>query len=790
MTSIRKQTLLAVLSVTGAILLAVTLWSYLVARHRLIADMKIIAQTHASATAGSIDKQLAILQGITHGLAIATATEGNSLSFATATQMQRNALQTDKNIFGISYAYTPSRAPSNWPSIAPAIYRDGTNVRYLDLATGNNAYTQADWFTIPRHINRPVWSPPHQRNNTLLVTYAVPFHSNTNIPNSVAGVISCDLSIEHLQAMLERLPLVDGGYAMILTRTGAFVAHPIQERVLNESIFSIAEAENAPELREAGRTIIAGQSGLLSSFRDTLHNDSKAWLAYTPMQSGNWILATIIPHQTVNTALARMTRHQLGIGILGMILLALAALALANSFTNPVIALRNAANQIAEGDMQAVLPSPKGKNELSDLTHAFNSMRSSILRHMDELRQSTASRERMQSELRIAHDIQMGLVPRTFPPFPSRDDLDLYATLVPAREVGGDFYDFFTLDEQHIVIAIGDVSGKGVPAALFMAVTRSFLRSAFRGITDMEKVMNNVNNDLVQGNDSCMFVTLFCAVLDVATGNLQYVNAGHNPPIIRRHNGTIEWVAEPKGTAAGVLPDAPYSHGELQLSANDLLLLYTDGVTEAMNPPKQLYGEQRLADFIQRDPYHHMTCQTVLDNLLSDIRHFAEGAIQSDDITMLMLRIGKADGNAPAFTTFITNQLAEANKALDEIATHLTQTDIPPKAQNAIRLAAEELLINTISYGYPDNQIGGHIEIMFSRMDDSSSVKLTIKDDAAPFDPNADAPAPDLDSTLDERTPGGLGIHMLKTMGMKIEYHRQAPYNLTEVIIPLNSTKH
>lgn len=283
------------------------------------------------------------------------------------------------------------------------------------------------------------------------------------------------------------------------------------------------------------------------------------------------------------------------------------------------------------------------KDEIGRLAESFIFMEHALKEYVRKLTDTTAAKERIESELSIAHDIQMGLVPKTFPAFPQRQDLDLYGVLEPAREVGGDFYDFYLLDDNRMVLAIGDVSGKGVPAALFMAVTRSFLRSAFRSETDPAAVLTHVNEELVDGNETCMFVTLFCAVLDLSTGRLQYANAGHNSPAVRHSDGRVDWIARPRGPVAGGVAGSIYEDGSLVLGKEDTLVLYTDGVTEAMNAAGDLYGEARLTAGLGR-PACAGDCRATLEALLADIRAFTRGAEQSDDITVLVVQ-RRAAGN-------------------------------------------------------------------------------------------------------------------------------------------------
>ena len=252
-------------------------------------------------------------------------------------------------------------------------------------------------------------------------------------------------------------------------------------------------------------------------------------------------------------------------------------------------------------------------------------------------------KERMEEALKLAHDIQMSIVPKIFPPFPERNEFDIFATLVPAKEVGGDLYDFFFIDDDHLCFAVGDVSGKGVPASLFMAVTKTlFKATAVNGGTPGE-ILARLNTEICRNNESCMFVTLFCGILDIRTGQVDYSNGGHNPPYYLHPSG-VSLLENTGGRALGLVERSPYSSGRMILGPGEALLLYTDGVTEAMDPSDTLYSDQRLERFL--DHNRGSSPRQIISDLVSDVRQFAGEAPQSDDITALALHyLGTTEKN-------------------------------------------------------------------------------------------------------------------------------------------------
>ena len=258
---------------------------------------------------------------------------------------------------------------------------------------------------------------------------------------------------------------------------------------------------------------------------------------------------------------------------------------------------------------------------------------------MDELQRTTANKVRIQGELQIARDIQMGMIPQVFPPFPERKDIDLYACMVPAREVGGDLYDYF-LQEGRLYFCIGDVSGKGVPASLFMAVARNLFRATGRQGLPPAEIARRINEILSDGNEQLMFVTMFIGAIDLRTGNLDFCNCGHNPPVVLRRDGKPAFLACKANTSLGILPDATFE-GEQVAGFKDMpLFLYTDGLNEAENPAHEIFGSDRLLAALG-EPY--TDAETAVLRMQAAVSAFVSGADASDDLTMLCLEI-KTDG--------------------------------------------------------------------------------------------------------------------------------------------------
>ena len=314
--------------------------------------------------------------------------------------------------------------------------------------------------------------------------------------------------------------------------------------------------------------------------------------------------------------------------------------------TRPLGTLHRAARELVRNqmdDLGAFRLDLRTGDEIEDLAEAFQYMIRELDVYIRNLAQVTKEKERIGAELQVATQIQADMLPRIFPPFPDRKEFDIYATMTPAKEVGGDFYDFFLVDRDHLAVVIADVSGKGVPAALFMVIAKTLLKNHAQAGWEPERVFEVVNNQLCGNNEAGMFVTAFLGVLELSTGRFTYVNAGHNPPLLSQSGRGYDWLPVRHGFVLAGMEDTRYHQQETCLHPGDSLLLYTDGVTEALNPGQELYSEKRLKNFLNSGVLTGRPLAEQLQLLHGDIDAFAGGAEQADDITLLLLHINEPE---------------------------------------------------------------------------------------------------------------------------------------------------
>ncbi|HEY3835600.1 MAG TPA: SpoIIE family protein phosphatase, partial [Bryobacteraceae bacterium] len=449
----------------------------------------------------------------------------------------------------------------------------------------------------------------------------------------LAGVVGLDIGMHSIGRKIIHTPEEIRGYAFLLNERGELID---QEK--NDMFIPKADGDIRSKMA-AGDTGIEYAAG---SATYVAHAPIRS--IYSPDGKSFWSVGISMPEGEI-TRLADDTQRrmvlvlELGVGIIfaAMIILVIfAAIRMSKGITGPIVELGAGVKRIGSGDLDYRLD-VRTRDEIEELANAFNKMAGNLQTYIKNLRETTAAKERFESELRVAHDIQMSFLKKIFPPFPDRSDFSLYATIEPAREVGGDLYDFGLVDETRLVFYVGDVSDKGVPASLVMAMTMTLMKRASQqmGITPAE-ILRQVNVALSEDNENCMFVTLFIGILNVKTGELSFSNAGHNPPLILGADGESRFMTLPDGLVLGVMPEAEYRDDTVHLEPGDMIVTYTDGVTEAMSPDRVLYSEARLRETLARLAGRGVG-DTVAE-IVASVRVHAGGAPQSDDIAVLALR--------------------------------------------------------------------------------------------------------------------------------------------------------
>jgi len=329
----------------------------------------------------------------------------------------------------------------------------------------------------------------------------------------------------------------------------------------------------------------------------------------------------------------------IGIGLIATVMVVVLTIFFAKSISVPISRLTQMTKRIASGDLNASVEI-NSKDEIGELAESFVNMQTELKKSIKTLTETTAAKERIESELQIAREIQMSILPKIFPPFPARDEFEIFASIEPAKEVGGDFYDFFFTDKEHLFFCIGDVSGKGVPASLFMAVTMTLIKAKTTKDKSPDEVLTSVNQELCIDNDTAMFVTIFCGILNTRTGEVSYCNGGHNPPYLLSNAKGIKPLNDNSGMALGVFDEATYVKSNVTLNDGEGIFLFTDGVTEAMDDHGNMYSDERLEKFMNKQT--DFKPDDIIRTTLIDLNNFSSGAPQADDITIMAIKFIKS----------------------------------------------------------------------------------------------------------------------------------------------------
>lgn len=564
---------------------------------------------------------------------LAFSLEEGNLDKEQIAELLHMVVSNNEEIYGAGIAFEPYAFDKTQLYFAPYYGKEKGKLVLSYMGDPTYRYFYLDWYQIPRELNRPVWTEPYF-DDILMTTYSVPFYEKTAAGKKLRGIICADISLEWLTKIVSSIKVLKTGDAYLISKNGTIITHNVKNLIMNESFFGIAEERRDPEMREIGRKMIRGESGFLTF--TSIGRGKKCWMYYAPVPSTGWTLAVLFPEEEF---LEDIRRHNLAAALgggIGILLLVIVVIIISRSITRPLSLMAKAADAIGKGNMDIELPGITSQDEVGKLAAAFRTMQTSLKDYIRRLTETTAAKERIESELKIAHDIQTSMLPRIFPAFPQRKEFDIFAVMEPAKEVGGDFYDFFLINDKRLCFVMGDVSGKGVPAALFMMITKILLKNEALQGTAVDETLYKVNNIVALDNDTSMFTTVICAMLDTETGEVEFANAGHNPPLVRQGKGDFDFLNIGNSFVLGPMPNTRFISRKIKLAPGDSILLYTDGVTEAMNPAHKMFSEQRLKECINRVKDRALT--EIVQALREEIRAFANAEPQSDDITVLVLK--------------------------------------------------------------------------------------------------------------------------------------------------------
>ncbi len=557
---------------------------------------------------------------------------------------ETEAEQIEKAGFTALYAYRDSQElitpDENGQEIDETKLHSFNVVDRTDLATDY----KAEWYVKPLVLGEPTWTSPYYdpQINVLMITYSVPVYDR---PDHIEAIMTADVSLEWLDQLVDTFDIGKSGEPVLITPNEIIYRSEVEtekQPYMIDITDAIAEFETVAEekkLKSQKSTnmfdvLKEGNSGEIRFINP--YDGEKTFLYFATLPKISWKLGCFVLEKNMLGTVRRTTNLIIFSGLIGVLLLIFPSFFIARSVARPLSVLSNAARSVARGNFEEPLPKIKGKGEIPQLFGAFDKMRCDLKRYVSDIADRAAQEANMRSQLQIAHSIQQGMVPKDFESA-RRAKLDIFAEMTPAQEVGGDLYDYKVLDDGRIYFGLGDVSGKGVPASLFMAMGKTLIQSAIQRDGNPAHALTWVNRQLSSGNEAGLFITVLCGVYDPKKREITVCCAGHNPPYIRLEDGTVQKIDVANGKfPLAIMDDVEYENFIIPLPPKSTFFIYSDGVTDAANPSGEYFGEENLEKYLRLAP--GSSAQALVESMMSEIRTFANGAKQSDDITILAFR--------------------------------------------------------------------------------------------------------------------------------------------------------
>ena len=552
----------------------------------------------------------------------------------------RRILENNPELNGCSISFEPYYFPGKGKYFSAYSLNQDGEILTEQEGGPHYEYFTFDWYQMAKLLDEPCWTEPYFDFNPdgfysqeMIASYCKPLK---DAQGRYIGTISVDLPLGWLSETIAAVKPYPNSYSIMIGRGGTFFVHPDSTKLFYQTIFTETLEREDPDRTALGKAMQAGEEGM----KQMVIDGQNCYVFYKPLGTTNWSMGLVCPERDILSGYKRLQQAVLIIVVLGLLLMLDLISRVIRNELEPLSELNRQAKTIAAGHFQEELVDEGRIDEIGQLNRSFAGMQHSLINYIDELKQTTAQKASIEHELKVASDIQMAMVPRKFPAFPERNDIDLFAAMVPAKEVGGDLYDYFILDEQ-LYFCIGDVSGKGIPASLLMAVTRNLFRIIAQQGHTPESIAMQINSVLSRDNEQGMFVTMFIGQIDLKDGVLRYCNCGHNPPVIVRKDGKAEFIpVKYTNRPLGVWEEGGFQGETLGCIRGELLLCYTDGLNEAENMKLELLGNDTVIRLMTECA--RMSAEEVIRKLELEVERHRAGAIPNDDLTLLCLRLRKA----------------------------------------------------------------------------------------------------------------------------------------------------
>ncbi|MBQ4005238.1 MAG: SpoIIE family protein phosphatase [Muribaculaceae bacterium] len=671
----------------------------------------------------------------------------------------RRILVENPTIVGCGLAYDPTYLSDDTTFVMPYCYRVLGDTTIHAMRVKEYDYTVNDWYKQAVELKQDYWSEPYNDNgevHRIVTTYSKPLYEKDG---TLIGVAYADVSLNWLADEIDSLvaarPCV---LKLLIDREGDYLVHPKSRSMAMGNIMKDNSwTEDTATLHRIARDMMAHNSGH-SNLRI---NNQDYSMFYSSIDISGWSVAIAYPNREIYARVDTLTWLVFFTTLLCVGLLLYVCLRTIRRILKPIQQFADVTRDIAGGNFDVAIPLSEENNELGTLSRSFDHMQHALSHHIEQLKEVTAQQERIESELRIAADLQTAMLPRQSNVLNQCPDVDVYAILAPAREVGGDLYNY-AINGSSLSFIIADVSGKSVPAALIMAIVSRVFRSTAPHVTTPLAMAQALNKMACENNDACIFVTALIGTLDLHTGELHYCNCGHNSPLLL-HNQQVVMLPCESNVALGIIDDFDFVEQETTMESGDTLFLYTDGLNEAMNSQQELFGDDRMMATLQHDGA--TTSQQHIEAMKQSVTRFVDGAEQSDDLTMMALRYTPTTRH---HYLSLVNNMESITQLEPYVSEVIASEHLPASFNMPMRLALDEVVTNVISYGFDP---GTMAVIELDTVVRGNKVVITIADQGHPFDPTQNE-TPDVEAALDDRPIGGLGIFLVKQVMDEVSYER------------------
>ena len=684
----------------------------------------------------------------------------------------RSMILNNPDFYNSSIAFEPNYFKEYGRYFSAYSKHDGDSIRTMQGGNDNYQYFYMDWYLMPKLLDQPCWTEPY-------MDYDAPSNTSEMVssyckalkdPNGkVFAVVNISLSLKWLSNTISAVKPYPNSYSIMIGRGGTYFVHPDSTKISRETIFTQTLEHPDTAITALGHAMQNGEEGM----KRMEINGEDCYVFYKPLGKTGCSMAIVCPESDIFGGFNRLRHTVTGIVCIGLLLMLFFFIRIITRELIPLRRLAEEAETIASGHFDTVLPDFKRIDEIGQLSHTFENMQQSLVKYIDELKSTTSQKVSFERELKIASGIQMGMLPKDFPTSRERDDVQLYASLTPAREVGGDLFDFYFRDEK-LFFCIGDVSGKGVPASLFMAVTRSVFRTISARESMPDRIIASLNATIIDMNESNMFVTLFVGVLDLPTGRLRYCNAGHDAPLLV--GAGMGPLACDSNIPVGVIPSWKFTLQETRIFTGTTIFLFTDGLTEAENANHEQFQLERITEVAEQSlERQEQNPKQLIDQMTTAVHQFVGDAEQSDDLTMMAIQYIKLQSDVRIRRSIVLPNNVQATPRLAAFVEEMCEAvGFGPSDTTMINLAVEEAVVNVMKYAYPPDTKG---DVTIEAVSNDVRLKFTIIDSGAPFDPTVQS---QVDTTLSamERPIGGLGIHLVRQIMDSINYERMDNLNV------------